>query len=97
MNLGELADLTVANDNDLSMDVITLFVLDNAQDVQTHIQKRWDKIFPILPDKLYLYFLLYKYALLCSHPLSLMTLSECWRSSVFKCLEWISAPFLLIL
>lgn len=23
MNLGELADLTVANDNDLSMDVIT--------------------------------------------------------------------------
>lgn len=42
MNLGELADLTVANDNDLSMDVITLFVLDNAQDVQTHIQNRWN-------------------------------------------------------
>lgn len=27
MNLGELADLTVANDNDLSMDVITDFPL----------------------------------------------------------------------
>lgn len=26
MNLGELADLTVANDNDLSMDVITHFL-----------------------------------------------------------------------
>lgn len=25
MNLGELADLTVANDNDLSMDVISMF------------------------------------------------------------------------
>lgn len=31
MNLGELADLTVANDNDLSMDVITL--LFSTQDV----------------------------------------------------------------
>lgn len=30
MNLGELADLTVANDNDLSMDVIAYFVLINT-------------------------------------------------------------------
>lgn len=32
MNLGELADLTVANDNDLSMDVITHLLLVNTQD-----------------------------------------------------------------
>lgn len=30
MNLGELADLTVANDNDLSMDVITPLFWNNA-------------------------------------------------------------------
>lgn len=36
MNLGELADLTVANDNDLSMDVIKLFVLDNAGCTNLH-------------------------------------------------------------
>lgn len=32
MNLGELADLTVANDNDLSMDVITPLFRNNAWD-----------------------------------------------------------------
>lgn len=35
MNLGELADLTVANDNDLSMDVIT-YLLVNTWDVIQH-------------------------------------------------------------
>lgn len=33
MNLGELADLTVANDNDLSMDVITPLFWNNAWDI----------------------------------------------------------------
>lgn len=33
MNLGELADLTVANDNDLSMDVMTPLLWNNAWDV----------------------------------------------------------------
>lgn len=33
MNLGELADLTVANDNDLSMDVIAPLFWNNAWDI----------------------------------------------------------------
>lgn len=33
MNLGELADLTVANDNDLSMDVITPLFWNKTKDV----------------------------------------------------------------
>lgn len=33
MNLGELADLTVANDNDLSMDVITYLFWDSEWDI----------------------------------------------------------------
>lgn len=40
MNLGELADLTVANDNDLSMDVITPLFWNNA----------WDASHPTLTD-----------------------------------------------
>lgn len=34
MNLGELADLTVANDNDLSMDVNIVFVSKNLHNAK---------------------------------------------------------------
>lgn len=44
MNLGELADLTVANDNDLSMDVITYLFWDYE----------WDIIQSILAQNVYI-------------------------------------------
>lgn len=37
MNLGELADLTVANDNDLSMDVNIVFVSKKSPECKTSV------------------------------------------------------------